>query len=133
MIDLFGKRFINNKVVDAMPYMGSKRKLATKIINTIYQVTDDFENFYDVFGGGAAVSVAALMGGHKVYYSDINTAICNLLKYIQDGGKFPRHWVSRQEYHKLVKGDDWFAGLLQSVWSFGNNQKRYLFGKEIED
>jgi hypothetical protein len=35
--NLFGETTIKDFVVPAMPYMGNKRKLATKILNTIYK------------------------------------------------------------------------------------------------
>ena len=53
-IGLFGFPVIENEICEAIPYMGNKRKLATKILNHIYQTVGDFENFYDLFGGGAS-------------------------------------------------------------------------------
>jgi len=106
--------------------------LATKILNSIYNVVGDFENFYDLFGGGGAVSVAALQAGHTVYYNEINTAVVELLRHIQRGGTIPFDWVSREQYKKHANDKNWFGGLLQTCWSFGNNGKTYLYGKDIE-
>lgn len=130
--DLFGTPYIKNEPVPYMPYMGSKNKLATKILNAIYQVVGDFDRVYDLFGGGAAFSVAALMAGHKVRYNEKNTSIVALLRYIAAGKKLPDRWITREEYREKVGGDDWFAGFLKSCWSFGNNSKDYLFGAENE-
>ena len=80
--DLFGTPYIDNESVPYMPYMGSKNKLATKILNAIYQTIGDFDRVYDLFGGGAAFSTAALMAGHKVHYNEKNTSIVELLRYI---------------------------------------------------
>ena len=89
--DLFGKPQIKNIIVPAMPYMGNKRKLATKILNSIYDTVGVFENFYDLFGGGGSMSVAALLAGHKVIYNELNTGIANLMRHIQAGGKLPEN------------------------------------------
>jgi hypothetical protein len=40
--DLFGIPKIKDEVVNSIPYMGSKRKLATKLLNSIYQTIGDF-------------------------------------------------------------------------------------------
>jgi site-specific DNA-adenine methylase len=130
--DLFGVPYIEDAPVEYMPYMGSKNKLATRILNAIYQTVGDFDRVYDLFGGGAAFSVAALKAGHKVHYNEKNTSIVELLRYIVAGKKLPDRWITREEYHEKVHGDDWFAGFLKSCWSFGNNQKCYLFGVENE-
>jgi site-specific DNA-adenine methylase len=127
------KKQIENKIVPAMPYMGNKRKLATKILNAIYDTVGDFETLYDLFGGGGSVSVAGLLSGHKVIYNEYNTGIANLMKHIKDGGELPNKWITREEFNKHKDGDDWYSGFIKCVWSFGNQQKSYLFGKNIED
>ena len=35
-----------------IPYMGSKRKLASEILKVITQRHEGISNFYDLFGGG---------------------------------------------------------------------------------
>jgi site-specific DNA-adenine methylase len=132
-INIFGAPQVKETIVPSMPYMGSKRKLATKILNVIYQIVGDFDRVYDLFGGGAAFSIATLMAGHKVHYNEKNTSIVELLRYIVAGKKLPNRWITREEYKEKVGGDDWFAGFLKSCWSFGNNsEKGYLFGAENE-
>ena len=131
--DLFGIPKIKDEVVNSIPYMGSKRKLATKLLNSIYQTIGDFENLYDLFGGGGAMSMASMKAGHKTFYNEFNSGVANLMKYLQKGGKIPLEWVSREEFKKHKNGDDWYSGYIKTCWSFGNNQKAYLFGKEIED
>ena len=131
--DLFGIPKIKDEVVNSIPYMGSKRKLATKLLNAIYQTIGNFENLYDLFGGGGAMSMAGMKAGHKTFYNEFNSGIANLMKYLQKGGKIPLEWVSREEFNKFKEGDDWYSGYIKTCWSFGNNQRCYLFGKEIED
>jgi len=132
-LDLWGVPYIKNKVVNAIPYMGNKRKLATKIINAIYQKIGDFDDFYDLFGGGASMSVATLSAGHNVHYNELNTGVCNLLRHIKAGGEIPNKWVSREEFKKHINNDDWYGGLIKTCWSFGNDQASYLFGQDIEE
>lgn len=132
-IDLFNKPYIKNMIVPSMPYMGGKRKLATRLLNVIYDKVGDFDNLYDLFGGGGAMSVAGLLAGHKVIYNEYNIGIYNLMKYIIEGGELPDKWISREEFFKHKEGDDWYSGFIKCVWSFGNSQKEYLFGKDIED
>jgi site-specific DNA-adenine methylase len=131
-LNLWGIPRVEETIVPAMPYMGSKRKLANKILNAIYQTIGDFDTLYDLFGGGGAMSVAALRAGHEVFYNEKNQAIVELLKYIQKGEKLPNKWVAREEYKEKISGNDWFAGFLLCCWSFGQKYGSYLFGADVE-
>ena len=117
--------------------MGSKRVLAEPIINHIIDHNPNVKYLYDLFGGGGAISFEAVQRKQFdiVFYNELNTSIVELLRKIMNDGvtdEFYR-WVSREEYKEKVNGNDWFAGLLKSCWSFGNNQKDYMFGKDIEE
>ena len=120
-----------------VPYMGSKRKLAPKILTKIMTDNPNTKYFYDLFGGGASISMMALQVKKlkKVHYNEYNPAIVNLLKDIMENGVTEKYykWVSREEFARSVNRTDWYGGLLKTVWSFGNNQKAYMFGKDIED
>ena len=134
VFDLRGIPFVEETIGSAyIPYMGSKRRLATKILNEIYKTVGDFQNFYDLFGGGGAMSVAAYDAGHTVYYNELNKGISALMKYITSGGKIDPKWVSREHFMENKDRDDWYGGYIKSVWSFGNGQRNYLFGKGIEE
>ena len=57
----------------AMPYMGSKRKLAPEILNYIIRQNPNCKYFYDLFGGGGASDlcywlVQIITGNKKAYY-----------------------------------------------------------------
>ena len=43
-----------------LPYMGGKRKIAGKIVDEILRRHPDCEYFYDLFGGGGAISFEAM-------------------------------------------------------------------------
>lgn len=122
--------------MNGIPYMGSKRRLASAIINKIISENPNSTCFVDMFGGGGSVAYAAHDSGHfhTVHYNEINTAVVELMRKIQSGvtDEFYR-WVSRDEFHALKGGDCWVAGLVQTCWSFGNNVKKgYLYSKARE-
>ena len=121
----------------SIPYMGSKRKLAPAIIDHIIGHNPNAKYFYDLFGGGGAVSIEALKRKRfkRVVYNELNTAICELLKKIRKDGVTDEffQWIDRKTFFKLKDGNDWRAGLAQTCWSFGNNQSGYLYGKNIEE
>lgn len=120
-----------------LPYMGSKRKLAKKIVDKILADNPTCHYVFDLFGGGGAISFEFIQREQikKVVYNDINTGVVELLKDIRDNGVTDKYyqWVSRETFHKHKNDKDWFGGLCQVVWSFGSGQKAYLFGKDIEE
>jgi len=117
-----------------IPYMGSKQKLVDKIVPFILKRHPETTTFYDLFGGGASVSlyVVRKYPELEVHYNELSTAIGGLMQHIQEGGEIPFDFVSMDEFKKHYKNSDWYAGLLQSCWTFGNNQNSYLYGKDIE-
>lgn len=118
-----------------MPYMGSKQKLVDKIVPFIMARHPGTTDFYDLFGGGGSVSFYAVRKYKKlaVHYNELNVGIANLLLFIQDKGHLPLDFVSHEDFFKYRYGNDWYAGFLQTCWTFGNNQKSYLYGHDIEE
>lgn len=119
-----------------MPYMGSKRKLAPKILEYIINNNSNCKYFFDLFGGGGAISFMALQYPQieKVFYNELNTGVVELLrKVLADGVTTEMYqWIDRETFNKHKNDSDWFGGLLQTCWSFGNNQRTYIYGKPIE-
>lgn len=119
-----------------IPYMGSKRKLAPKILDYICEQHPNAKYFYDLFGGGGAISFEALQRPQfeRVIYNELNTGVVELLKKIKSDGVTDDffNWVSREQFEAHKNDNDWFGGLVKTCWSFGNNQKDYLFGKKVE-
>jgi len=136
---IIGENSMKNKYIPecAIPYMGSKRALANKLVTFMLKETPNAKYFFDIFGGGGAMSFEAIQ--HRqlryVYYNELNTGLVSLLKDIRDNGIRDEYyaWVSREEFNAAKNGDDWKSGLIKSCWSFGNNQHSYLFGKEVEE
>ncbi len=110
-------------------YKGSKSKIADKLAEVIpYRGID---NFYDLFAGGCAVTHKMyLEGRYKHYYAnDING---QALRLFCDGlkGKYANEtrWISREDFFDLKDSDPYVS----CCWSFGNNQRDYLYSKSIE-
>jgi adenine-specific DNA methylase len=122
--------------MSGIPYMGSKRKLACEIVSFLIRENPQARHFFDLFGGGGAVSFEAIRCRRfaSVHYNDANTAVVSLLRKLQSDGVTDEmfKWVSREDFFELIKGDDWRAGLAQTCWSFGNRGASYLFGRDIE-
>lgn len=118
-----------------VPYMGSKQKLVDKIIPFILKRHPGTDSLYDLFGGGASASLfTVLKYPHlDVVYNERSKAIGSLVKHIRDNGELPFDFVTRAEFEQGYTGDDWYAGLLQTCWTFGNSQKSYLYGLPIQD
>lgn len=118
-----------------IPYMGSKQKLVDKIVPFILNRHPDIDSFYDLFGGGGSVSlyVARKYPALDVVYNERSKAISALMQHLKDGGDIPLDFVNRSQFEVGYKGDDWYAGLLQCAWTFGNNQKSYLYGMPLQD
>jgi len=123
--------------MSCIPYMGSKRKLAYKIVECILEHNPDCKYIYDLFGGGGAVSLKFLQQSKikKVIYNELNRGVCELLKKIQKDGVAEEFydWVDRETFNKHKNDNTWFGGLVKTCWSFGNNQADYMFSKEIEE
>lgn len=111
-------------------------------IDYIFQREHKKDYFVDLFTGGFSVASFALQrSGFKVIANDLNKYVIALYREILSGGKnleeVKYNWVSR-EHFEIVRDnpemfDDWFVGYILNVWSFGCNQKDYLYGKDLED
>lgn len=122
-----------------IPYMGSKRKSADKIYALISQREPQADTLVDLFCGGFAVGEKFLKKGWKVIANDKNKYVIALIDQTINKGldeKIVTQFVTRAKFQDVIakpdKYDDWYVGYVMCIWSFGNNNKRYLFGKDIE-
>lgn len=117
-----------------IPYMGSKQKLVDKIVPFILKRHPDTTHFYDLFGGGGSVALYAVRKypNLNVHYNELSLAIGSLMQALKDGDPISKAWIDRSTFEREYTGNDAWAGLLQTCWTFGNNQKSYLYGKPIE-
>lgn len=109
-----------------IPYMGSKNKLAERIVALLPKAT----HLYDVFCGGCAIAHCAALSG-KFEHIHINDK-CDMPQLFVDAiaGKYrdERRWISREDFFALKDTDPY----VRSCWSFGNNGQNYLYSREIE-
>ncbi len=119
-----------------LPYMGSKRKIAKKILDYICSKNPSAKYFFDLFGGGGAVSFEALRRRQfdRVIYNELDTGVVKLLEKIRTDGVTPEffQWVDRETFHRHKRDDTWFGGLVKTVWSFGSDQRTYMFSPKNE-
>lgn len=116
---------ISTSVKYGLPYQGSKRRIADKIIELLPSASV----LVDAFAGGCAVTHAALLSGKfdKVIANDLSDAPELFYRVAKSGGIEPR-WVSREEFYALKDRDP----LIRYCYSFKNDGKSYLYGREIE-
>lgn len=121
-----------------IPYMGSKRKSSYKIYQTILNLNPNKKTIYDLFCGGFAISETFIKNGWNVISNDKNKYVVALINQTILGLDEQKclEFVSREQYFDVQnnpsKYKDWYIGYIQCIWSFGNNQKDYLFGKDVE-
>jgi site-specific DNA-adenine methylase len=122
-----------------IPYMGSKRKSAGKIFQTIKNLNSEVNTIVDLFCGGFAVSEYFLKNGWKVIANDKNKYVVALIKQTVFEGldeNIVCEFITRERFFDVLKNkddyEDWYVGYIMCVWSFGNNQSDYLFGKNVE-
>ena len=119
-----------------IPYMGSKRKLAPELIDFMIRENPNAKYFYDLFGGGGAMSFQTLNHPQieRVFYNELNTGVVELLKDVLRNGVTSKYYefVNRETFDKNKNKNNWFGGMCKTIYSFGNNQKEYIYGKKIE-
>lgn len=111
-----------------LPYQGGKSKLAEWIIDLFPKAT----HFYDLFAGGCSISHAALLSGkfEHVHANDITDSV-KLFEDALNGD------LNKYEPERFRTREDFFAEkdtspFVRIVYSFGNNQRNYLYAREIE-
>lgn len=118
-----------------LPYMGGKRGIAYELLLAMRQRHPDAKYFFDMFGGGGAMSMMALQFGFKVHYNEFCLYPYTVIKHVWENG-FPEewwNWVTREDFDHALEGTDPRSCMIRYVWSFGNSGKSYLFGKEKEE
>lgn len=109
-----------------LPFQGSKNKIAEWIVSKLPRAT----HLYDVFCGGGAVTHCALLSGKWkcVHFSDISNSVELLRDCFEGNLPDGSEWISREDFFAR-KEDEPYIRLL---WSFGNDGRTYLYGKDIE-
>jgi site-specific DNA-adenine methylase len=110
-----------------IPYKGSKNKIAEKLIEQLPPA----KHFYDLFGGGGAMTHCALLSGKYefVHYNEFNSLVFKAFKMAINGEfKDENRWISKEDFERLKDSDPYVA----ICFSFGNNLKTYIYGKNRE-
>ena len=110
-----------------IPYKGSKNKIAKNIIEQLPSA----KHFYDLFGGGGAMTHCALLSGKYkyVHYNELNPLVFKAFKMAVNGEfEGETRWISREDFEKLKDTDPYVA----ICFSFGNDLKNYAYNKECE-
>ena len=110
-----------------IPYKGSKNKIAENIIAQLPPA----KHFYDLFGGGGAMTHCALLSGKYefVHYNEFNPLVFKAFKMALNGEfKDENRWISKEDFERLKDTDPYVA----CCFSFGNDFKTYAYNKECE-
>lgn len=107
--------------------MGSKNRIAAKIIS----ILPSAESFVDLFGGGFAISHAALLSKKwkHVYYNEKDPLVASFVTRALEGTIDTRRFITRDEFNRL-KGTH---GFVKYLWSFGSNGRTYMYAKDREE
>jgi len=123
-----------------IPYMWSKAKSATHIFNVINAFTKDRKEnlLVDLFTWWFAVWEVFIEKWWNTIQNDKNKYVMSLLeKSLSWLPNEVYEWVSREKFEDVIKNpskyEDWYVWFIQCVWSFWNNQKWYLYWKDIEE
>lgn len=123
-----------------VPYMWSKNKSASRIVNVIEAyVPDNNKTVIELFTGWFAVWEEFLSKGYKVIANDKNKYVIALLDEVINKKLNETkclEWVSREKFKDILQNpnnyEDWYVWYVMCIWSFWNNQKWYLFGEDNE-
>ena len=108
-------------------YQGSKNQICRWLMEHLPRG----KRFVDLFGGGFAVSHAALLSGKykTVYYNELDADIVEIVRrHILNREQVPKEWISREDFLKLKDENS----LIKLFWSFNQNGNSYCYSKEIE-
>lgn len=109
-----------------VPYRGSKNKIADWVVDHL----PDGKTLVDLFAGGCAVTHAAILADkwENFIINDLGDAPEVFENAINGKYENEKRWISREDFYKLKDSDPYVS----IVWSFGNNRRDYLYGKDIE-
>lgn len=109
-----------------VPYMGSKNFIAEWVVQYLPQAT----HLYDLFAGGCAITHCAMMQHRfqEYHINDISNSIDLFIKAINGDYANETRWISKEDFDRLKNTDPY----IRLLWSFGNNSRQYLYGKDKE-
>ena len=120
-----------------LPYVGSKKKIAKKIVQLIIQNFGDDKKVYDIFGGGGAITAECIINGLDVHYNDLDKTVVDMFTMVLNSD---REWlkgliIDREQFFYIRDKENKTTEdeLKLLVNSFGSNRKGYLYGRDHSD
>lgn len=110
-----------------VPYKGGKNKIVKKLMGFVPSAP----LFYDLFCGGCAVTHCAVKEKRfeRVFANDLDGDGLRLfLNAVKGKYHNEKRWISREDFFANKNTDPYIS----LCWSFGNNQRDYLYGRDIE-
>ena len=110
-----------------MPYKGSKRALAERIVALLPEA----DILIDAFGGGGAITDCAARSGKwpTVIYNELDPVVYKGFNMAINGEfEGETRWISRDDF-ELLKDHDPYAAI---CFSFGTNLRDYAYAPELE-
>ena len=107
--------------------MGSKSTIAEWVINHLPKA----DTLVDAFAGGCALTHAAMLSRKfkRIIANDITDAPKLFIDACNGLYKDEKRWVSRECFEANKENDPF----IRLIWSFGNNQRNYIYAKDIEE
>lgn len=109
-----------------IPYKGSKSLIAERLMLLLPSAN----YFVDLFAGGCAMTHAAVLSNK--YRHIIANDITDVPSLFVDAarGKYSQEtrWISKEDFMQLKDTEPY----IRTCWSFGNNNRTYIYSKAIE-
>ena len=141
--DLLGYPIIKDDLkVYSVPYMGSKRGIAIKLLKKMLDIKPQAKYFIDLFGGGGSMAFTASQIGLNVIYNEINKDIVDFIKYIKNRklenkkgniGFFPDDFykfINKEEFKKYINENSIKATFIKICYSFAYKMTNYAYSDE---
>lgn len=124
-------------------YLGSKRKISYDILSIIANKAPNARYFFDLFGGGGAMSFNARANGYEVYYNELDTNIYMFVDFLvnqkRELGKYGYlpdsfyRFVSREDFKQLKQAEPSVYRTFALInYSFGCSCREYFCSKDKE-
>lgn len=124
-------------------YLGSKRKISYDILSVIANKAPHARHFFDLFGGGGAMSFNARANGYEVYYNELDTNIYMFVDFLanqnRELGKYGYlpdsfyRFVSREDFKQLKQAEPSVYRTFALInYSFGCSGREYFCSKDKE-
>lgn len=135
-LELNEKKIRKGKPI-GLPYIGSKKRIAKRIVGLIIQNFGRDKTIYDIFGGGGAITFECLVNDLDVVYNDKDPTVIAMLELALNSDRefIKTLIVTRDEFFEIKDKENKTPcdELKLLINSFGNNRRGYLYAKKWAD